>query len=405
MGKQINKPKLRFPEFKGGWEKKKLGEDCDVLMCKRIFAEETTENGEIPFYKIGTLGNLPDAFISRKLFEEYKYKYNYPKKGEILITCSGTVGKCIPFNGKDSYYQDSNIIWIDNPSLKINNEFLYYLVYKISWGKLNSTTITRIYGSDLRGINLIYPKDIPEQQKIASFLTVVDKKITRLKQKKELLEQYKKGVMQKIFSQKLRFKIKNDAGKLVQPPKWEKKKLGEVCDVRRGASPRPISNPKWFDENSKIGWVRISDVTNSNKYLQKTEQYLSNEGISKSRLVHRGSMIMSICATIGKPIYTNFDVCVHDGFVVFENLTLNKEYLFYYLYFIQLNWYKYGQPGTQVNLNSEIVNNEFVPVPCYNEQTKIANFLSTLDEKINYCQAQIEKSQQWKKGLLQKMFV
>jgi type I restriction enzyme S subunit len=88
-------PRLRFPEFQnaGEWEEKELGDVSEVLMCKRIFASETNPNGGVPFYKIGTLGGVPDAFISKELFEEYKLKYNFPRTGEILITCSGTVGR------------------------------------------------------------------------------------------------------------------------------------------------------------------------------------------------------------------------------------------------------------------------------------------------------------------------
>jgi len=122
-------------------------------------------------------------------------------------------------------------------------------------------------------------------------------------------------------------------------------------------------------------------------------------------LVKKGNMIMSICATIGKPIYTNFDVCIHDGFVVFENLTLDKEFLYYYLDFIQLNWYKYGQPGIQVNLNSEIVNNESVVVPVIEEQIKIAEFLSKFDEKIKLENELLTQYENQKKYLLQNLFV
>ena len=87
--------KLRFPEFTGEWEVRKLGELIKVNMCKRIFSNQTASIGEVPFYKIGTLGDKADSYISRELFEEYKDKYNYPRKGEILITCSGTVGKTV----------------------------------------------------------------------------------------------------------------------------------------------------------------------------------------------------------------------------------------------------------------------------------------------------------------------
>ena len=113
---------------------------------------------------------------------------------------------------------------------------------------------------------------------------------------------------------------------------------------------------------------------------------------------------MSICATIGKPIYTSFDVCIHDGFVVFEELKGYREYFYYYLQYIQKAWYNYGQPGTQVNLNSEIVSNEILLFPSIKEQTKIANFLSAIDEKIALIATQIEDTQEYKKGLLQGMF-
>ena len=114
--KKLNVPNLRFKEFQGEWEKCKLGEICNVFMCKRILASQTNAEGGVPFYKIGTIGGTPDAYISKELFDEYKEKYNYPHKGEVMITCAGTVGKCVIYDGKDAYYQDSNIVWIDNPS-------------------------------------------------------------------------------------------------------------------------------------------------------------------------------------------------------------------------------------------------------------------------------------------------
>jgi type I restriction enzyme S subunit len=194
-------PKLRFPEFRdtGGWEKKRLEEIGDVLMCKRIFANETNNSSGVPFYKIGTLGSKPDAFISRELFNEYKSKYKFPRKGEILITCSGTVGKCLPYDGKDAYYQDSNIVWIDNPSLVISNKFLHYLLLNINWGSLNSTTITRIYGSDLRSLSLTFPIEAQEQQKIFDCLSSLDDLIAAQTQKIDTLKLHKKGLMQQLF--------------------------------------------------------------------------------------------------------------------------------------------------------------------------------------------------------------
>ena len=194
-------PRLRFPEFRdaGEWVQKTVGDVSEVLMCKRIFAEETNPSEGVPFYKIGTLGGVPDAFIFRDKFEDYKSRYNYPRAGEVLITCSGTVGKCLPFDGKDAYFQDSNIVWLANSKGEVSNEFLLMLLSNVNWGSLNSTTITRIYGPDLRGMAIRYPEDEVEQQRIASFLSSLDTLITTAIQEIETLKTHKKGLMQQLF--------------------------------------------------------------------------------------------------------------------------------------------------------------------------------------------------------------
>ncbi|MBE9367136.1 restriction endonuclease subunit S [Klebsiella pneumoniae] len=243
--------------------------------------------------------------------------------------------------------------------------------------------------------------DVTEQTKIADFLSSVDEKITLLKNQYDLLCQYKKGMMQKIFSQKVRFK--DESGE--EFTEWQIMKLGKIAQIKRGASPRPITDPIWFDSLSNIGWVRISDVTKSNKYLLKTEQYVSDKGVKKSRLVNSEKIIMSICATIGKPICTTFDVCIHDGFVVFESLSTNTDFLYYYLSFIEDNWQRYGQPGTQVNLNVDIVSNESINIPSLSEQIKISQFLANIDNKLTSKKAELDKLKTWKQGLLQQMFV
>jgi type I restriction enzyme S subunit len=194
-------PRLRFPEFQnaGEWVQKTVGDVSQVLMCKRIFAEETNPNEGTPFYKIGTLGGTPDAFISREKFEDYRSRYNYPRTGEVLITCSGTVGKCLPFDGKDSYFQDSNIVWLDNPNGEVSNEFLLMLMSNVNWGMLNSTTITRIYGPDLRGLAIKYPEEKSEQHRIAMCLSSLDALITAETQKHDALKTHKRGLMQQLF--------------------------------------------------------------------------------------------------------------------------------------------------------------------------------------------------------------
>ena len=203
----MNVPKLRFKEFNDEWQSCKIGDFCKILMCKRIFANETSIDYEIPFYKIGTIGGVPDTYISRQLFEEYKSKYNYPKKEELLITCSGTVGKCIIFDGHDSYYQDSNIVWLDNPTLKVNNIFLYYLLSEVNWSKLNSTTIVRIYGDNLRQLEVNFPTK-NEQIKISKTLQLLDKKIELQTKKIEALKLFKLGLRNELFREPQNIKIK-----------------------------------------------------------------------------------------------------------------------------------------------------------------------------------------------------
>ena len=186
--KNLNVPNLRFPEFSGEWEKELLGTTCNVLMCKRILASQTNAECGVPFYKIGTIGGIPDAYISKVLFESYRAKYNYPRKGEVMITCAGTVGKAMIFDGEDSYYQDSNIVWIDNPTNKIDNTFLYHFISKVDWSKLNTTTIVRIYNDDLRQLRISYPT-LSEQRKISIFLNLLNQ---RIETQKKIIEDLKK---------------------------------------------------------------------------------------------------------------------------------------------------------------------------------------------------------------------
>ena len=146
----------------------KLGEIGEVCMCKRIMKHQTSDSGEIPFFKIGTFGGTPDAFIDRDLYEEYKSKFSYPKKGDILISASGTIGRAVIFDGKDAYFQDSNIVWIDNNESILYNKYLYYLYSIIDW-KTEGGTIKRLYNGNLKATKIAVPP-LSEQERIVSIL-------------------------------------------------------------------------------------------------------------------------------------------------------------------------------------------------------------------------------------------
>ncbi|WRF03516.1 restriction endonuclease subunit S [Helicobacter pylori] len=187
---------------------------------------------------------------------------------------------------------------------------------------------------------------------------------------------------------------------LTTPSNWQRVRLGDIAEIKRGASPRPIENPKWFCANSNVGWVRISDISKNSRFLYKTAQKLSKKGIEKSRLVKQNSLIMSMCTTIGKPIITKIDTCIHDGFVVFENPKIDLNYLYYFLCYIEKEWLESGQQGSQVNLNVDLIKNKEVFYPKdLNEQIAIANVLSDVDRYLYSLDALILKKESVKKAL------
>ena len=128
-------------------------------------------------------------------------KYSFPHKGEVMITCAGTVGKCIIYNGEDSYYQDSNIVWIDNPNEIISNDFLYHLLSQINWSHLNSTTIVRIYNDDLRKLKLYYPEH-DEQKKINNLFQLINERIATQNKIIEDLKKLKSAISKHLFVRK-----------------------------------------------------------------------------------------------------------------------------------------------------------------------------------------------------------
>jgi type I restriction enzyme S subunit len=373
---------------------KKLGETATFINGKAYKQEELLDYGKYRVLRVGNFFTNNNWYYSDLELGEDKYCDN----GDLLYAWSASFGPKIWRGEKVIYHYH---IWKVVPIRNINKDFLFILLdsetERMKTQNANGFALLHITKGTIENWVCYIPNSEAEQTKIADFLSLIDLRIEAQKQIVNDLGNLIKGLGVNLFSQRLRFEEFTD--------EWETKSLGEVADIKRGASPRPISDTKWFDENSKIGWVRISDITKSNKYLEETEQYLSAEGVLMSRLVPKDNIIMSICATIGKPIYTNFSVCIHDGFVVFENLQINKEYLYYYLDLIQLNWYKYGQPGTQINLNSGIVSNEDIAFPSTDEQTKIANFLSAFDKKLSIEQNLLAEYQNQKKYLLSQMFV
>ena len=185
---------------------------------------------------------------------------------------------------------------------------------------------------------------------------------------------------------------------------WEQCKLGVLAEIVRGASPRPISDPKWFDNNSNVGWLRIADVTAQDGRIRYLDQKISELGQEKTRVIKTPHLLLSIAATVGKPVINYVPTGVHDGFLIFLNPKFDILYTFWWLEMFREKWNKYGQPGSQVNLNSDLVKNQVINIPNEKEQEKISSFLEALDKIITLHQCKLEKLKLTKKALLQKLF-
>ena len=192
-----NVPEVRFPGFTDDWEQRKFGELGSVAMCKRIFKEQTSPVGDIPFYKIGTFGAEPDAFISRELFEEYKEKFQYPKIGDMLISASGTIGRTVEYDGEEAYFQDSNIVWFKHDE-RVDNSFLKCIYGIIKWSGIEGSTIKRLYNDNFLKTEFYMPS-VAEQEKIGEYFANLDHLITLHQRKLEMIKEFKKGCLQQMF--------------------------------------------------------------------------------------------------------------------------------------------------------------------------------------------------------------
>jgi type I restriction enzyme, S subunit len=231
---------------------------------------------------------------------------------------------------------------------------------------------------------------LEEQKKISEVLWSVEGNYNEIKKMIKSFELFRVKTIKEVLIKGPNKDVdlkKSDFGLISKD--WQVKKISEVCRVRRGASPRPIGDKKYFSDKGP-GWIRIADVTPAYKYLNKTTQYLSDEGVSKSVRVKKGDLIMSICATIGKPVLIDMDACIHDGFVLFSEMDkdiLLKEYLFYILLMREKDFITQKQVGTQGNLNTTIVGNTKIVLPSTIEEQKLSlDIFNKLDNELGFYQ-------------------
>ena len=350
-------------------------------MCKRIFKEQTTEQGDVPFYKIGTFGGTPDAFISRELFDEYQRLYQFPKVGDILISAAGTIGRTIVYQGDPAYYQDSNIVWLQHDE-RLDNGFLLQFLNGKSWSSLEGSTLKRLYNKDLLNAEIATPSP-NEQHQIGSTFTKLDDIITLHQRKYDKLCTVKKSMLDKMFPKpgetepEIRFEGFTDP--------WEQRKFSDLVLIERGGSPRPI-DAYITEDPAGLNWVKIGDAPSMGRYITSTSEKIKPEGLSKTRQVYPGDLVLSNSMSFGRPYIMAVEGCIHDGWLLIRDTQnqFDPVFLCHMLGTPQmLDQYRMFASGSTVNnLNKELVGNAMVPVPNRNEQVEIGKYLDGLDNLI-----------------------
>ena len=322
--------------------------------------------------------------------------YRHVKKGDlvsnIMLVWKRGLGVS-PYNGIVS--PAYSVFTFSN---ECNPDYYNYLVRSeeyITEFRKHSTGITmsrlRLY-DDSFGAVFAHVPPIKEQKLISCYLDKktmqIDRLVEQIQKKTELLKEQRISLINKSVTKGLDLTVEMKEsgvewiGKV--PKHWKVKKIKHLSIVKRGSSPRPIDDPKYFDNNGEYSWVRISDVTASGKYLEETKEKLSELGSSLSTKIEKGDIFLSIAGSVGKPIITNIKCCIHDGFVWFEGLKVNVDFLFYV--FLQGTCFQgLGKLGTQLNLNTDTVGDVYLPVPNHNEQKNIVKKLEKKLLQIQKC--------------------
>lgn len=398
----MNEPRLRFKADDGSqfpdWEEKTLGDIGTAKMCKRVLKEQTSENGEVPFYKIGTFGGTPDAFISRELYEELKTKYSFPRKGNILLSAAGTIGRTVVYDGQDAFFQDSNIVWLANDDSVLDG-FLLQFYNKTSWDNLEGGTIKRLYNG-LFLSKVIHVPSLPEQQKIAEFLSTVDTVIEKQKETVSAWEERKKGVMQKLFSQEVRFKADDGS----EFPEWEEKNVGSLGNIVGGGTPSTKQKEYWC---GKTAWVSSADISDNDIYNINMTRFITQDAIddSATKIIPKGSILIVSRVGVGKVAKASCDLCTSQDFTNIVNPDGDATFLSYAILRLMQSKLQCVQGTSIKGIPSDEIKNYMLRIPCLAEQQKIADCLSSLDEVIEKQKATLAAWEEMKKGLLQQMFV
>ena len=386
------------------WECVKIKDVATISMCKRIFANQTSTIGDVPFYKIGTFGKEADAYISSKLYVEYRNKYSFPQKGDILISAAGTLGRTVVYDGEKAYFQDSNIVWLDINKTRLCNEYLNQYYKVIKWASSEGSTIARLYNGIIYATYISLPP-LPEQQRIAEALSDVDGMISSLEKLIAKYKSIKTACLQQMFPQNgetvPRMRLPGFTGA------WEQRKLGEMGQTYTGLSGKtkddfghgqarfvtymnvysnPISNPEMTEPieiDPKQNEVEVGDV-----FFTTSSETPEEVGMSSVLLEKRGKTYLnSFCF----------------GFRPSEKI--DSYYLAYMLRSesARAKITLLAQGISRYNISKNKVMEIAVSLPSLDEQKMIGQYFCQLDNLITLHQRKLEKVQKIKQGMMQQL--
>lgn len=400
LGKKLV-PELRFPEFQGEWKKKELGELCKFVKNYSYSRKDEGQGkychihyGDIHAKYNGYINESTDIPSIKNTGEHVQLK-----KGDVIVADASEdytdLGKAITILDPGN----RNIVaglhtFALRPTKDLNSLYLQHYTRSNSYQRYmcKAGTGVSVYGinkTNISKLQLCYPS-LQEQRKIGELFYIIDKKLELQQKLIETLEEYKKGMMQKIFSQEIRFK--DDNGKYY--PEWEEKRLGEVADVIMGQSPNSNSY-----NNTKEGMPLIQGNADIKGRLTAPQRYTTEP----TTVCIVGDLILTVRAPVGCIAKSIHKGCIGRGVCIIRSK--HNAFLFYYLQKNELLWNRYAQGSTFTAINSRNIKNFELIMPTKDEQNKIVNFLSLLDKKIELEKGQLENIKEFKKGLMQKMFV
>ena len=405
----LNIPKLRFKEFTDEWQRNSLNK-LTTYVDYRGKTPQKTDNGIF----LVTAKNIKMGYIDYEISKEYisendfndVMKRGFVQKGDVLFTTEAPMGNVAQiYNEHIALAQ--RVIKFRGIPLKLKNTFLKYNLMSFRFQKLLKekaigTTVLGIQGKVLHKLPIIYPQ-LKEQEKIADFLSTVDKKVENLENTITSLENQKKGLLQQIFSQKLRFKDKNGNNY----PNWEKKKLGDIAVlITKGTTPTNFND-------GNINFIKVESIINSKINLSKCMSISENTHFSilSRSILKENDILFAIAGSLGISCIVNKEILpanTNQALAIIRlSNNVNINYIFWTLNSnIMKKYIKISHSiGAQPNLNLKQLNDFILPYPCLEEQTKIADFLSAFDRKLENQKTQLEHWKQIKKGLLQQMFV